>query len=347
MGARIPFLGVFLIILFLFMPLVHGNGLLSRGIEPLRLYENNRPSVRTEAPPCDGNEANCATDMLRMISGFHLAEIQAGGGVFADFSSNARPNVNLGMTMLHIEFPALNFDAARFMVNYLPGGEGMRFTFSLADLQAAFICVDLNGRPHIPGIGRAFQYCRPDTGLAFSLNLLRIQWDSHTQRFAGRWAVFNAVFDFFRGGHSMQRLRYYFDGMVGVNVDTVWSGNMPAAAGTLRSNGSPQSNFRAFVGIANLVRSQDARWEFRSELIFRPAVIAGASGHFDDMQAEAHAHFLRQFQAGPRALGAVGIEASASYCQNPVNCIGTYASDSQPFSMYIGALIRANAPFSF
>ncbi len=287
---------------------------------------------------CQGAVAACDIAVAKLLSGYHIARIKLQGGVVmtSPFAENGlvEPATNVHLETLGIETPAVSMEVGTFDVTYFPSKGGVRLNLTIGNVQAAFFCTNPKGKAVVPGFSRIQHYCQPDAIAGVGASLGTLQWDPNTGQFAGRWAAFNGILNVYGNGHGFEYLSRHLNLVYGIDVDTVWSGS-----NDLHNAGEPQTHLRLVLGANAIFRSENYRWESDFQITARPA-LAGAEGAFGDITVDAQVNAMHHLFIHSGTIGTVGATGSLSYCQNPIVCIGPFASSTSKLGLYTGLTYR-------
>lgn len=291
---------------------------------------------------CNDTTVGCDHSILRILSNITFFRSQITGGMaLAQNSTNTLGGFagRLRIDAISTDSPIGDIHAGRFDVIYLPhglsqsgsstnDGPGIRINFILGQTLVGFFCTDAENHLRPPFAGRSLHYCTPDAHWGIGGLFAQMQYDPQTGRFAGRWAQFNGVLNFFGNGHGSAYVKRHLNLILGASVDTVWPDGLHSQSDT---------DLRAVAGLSGVVRTEDSHWDFAADFFFRPSIV-GTSGTFQNLGLSAHAQISRNFLMSDSTVGTLGLAADLSYCDQPGACIEPFATDSDKLSVYVGAV---------
>ncbi|MGZ3696591.1 MAG: hypothetical protein ACXWPM_10210 [Bdellovibrionota bacterium] len=289
--------------------------------------EGDDGMIQVDPKGCGPGDPNC-TDHLGKIEGqIQIAPLSFEAGV--RIGSNGTTGVVRFSTKLGgFEARGGNLDIITFEALYVPGEGGFRVRFNLADSQVLFFCEDkTTGHTHPPLAG-IFSTCKPTGVIGLGGNLLQLQADTDTHRWAARWAELNVVFNFLANGNSRDFLHKSLMGYIGASAETIWPGTTPG----VESPGAT-SLARLNLGITGMIKSENNHWELRGYAGFRPSVV-----EWDDWAVEARVTTMYHLLLTKNEMATIGIDVDYSHWNIPEHSIGTFASDREKDSLYIGAM---------
>jgi len=311
------------------------DGVLYEGpeaVESVRLG----PSPRVEV--CENGDPDCATRILRVLSGFNYARLRLLGGPL--LSPSGRDTAGgLQLTIIDAHMPLGDLSLGKFDFIGLSRSDPFRARFTLAESEVSFFCHDSEGRLHPPAIGRIQQYCTPNASYGAGFKLLELQTDPAAKRFAARWAEFTGSYNLLGNGQGLDYVRRHLNLIAGASLETVsTSVAVPDAEGA-------RTRIRGLAGLSGLWRSADSHWEANGTLALRPGLI-GQGGFLGDTAAEARVTLLRHLLLSRSILLSAGLTGEVSYWKTPEDSIGTFASDRQRNTYFIGLVLGGSFEFT-
>lgn len=296
--------------------------------------------------PCGRWDPDCRRHIEEVFfQGAHIARPEIEGGVrFGHGAADAA--IRFGIDLVDLETMHGDVGILPFEAMWLPDAGGFRIRFTLADSEVSFFCTDLEGDINAPqnfvnlyemiklslgaSPGRLPDGCRETGMVGLGGSLIDVQADTGTGRWAVRWAEINAVLNFLRNGNSQSYLKRRLTAFAGASVDTVWPGSTPGAP-----DGNADTMLRLNMGVTGMLRTNDSRWEFRGYAGYRPSVT-----DWTDFAIEARAEVLYNLLFTPDLMGSIGLTGEYSYWSVPSRSVGTYASDRDLHTTFVGAMFR-------
>lgn len=277
---------------------------------------------------CGQYDPDCSKRLLRILSGIHLAPVEVvGGGRFGDDSKGAV--IEFSTDGVSVDAQAGNLEVIGFEAVWIPQAGGFRIRFTLAESEVLFFCKDKESGETSPPLVGLFQNCSPDAQWGVGGKVLDWQHDFSTGRDALRWLELNVVYNFLKNGNGMDYLRKRLSAYAGLSFDSVGYGSTPNAPDPRGWDSALRGNF----GISGLIRTKDAKWEIRGFAGFRPNVI-----QWDDYAIESRLQVMYHLLLGDEMEGRVGVDASYSHWSTPSRSFGTFASDRDRDTAFVGLL---------
>lgn len=286
----------------------------------------------TPVSGCGAFDPDCRRRLARILGGVQIVPIEVTGGFRID-EGGPSGAVRFGLNVGAVDVPVGDLRVLPFEAIYIPEAGGFRIRVSLVDSQVLFFCKDENNPDSGVSLGlfKALMgtppNCRPDGIVGVGGSVANINWDTATKRVAARWAEINLVLNMFANGNGSDYLRKHLNAFIGASVDTVWLGNTP------NTSGGVDTMARLNVGIQGMVRSDDNHWELRGAVAYRPNVIA-----WDDYAIEVKAQVMYHFLFNQSLMGTVGLDAEYQRWSVPSHSIGSFASDRERDSFFIGLM---------
>ncbi len=276
---------------------------------------------------CGQYDPDCSKRLLRIMSGIHLAPVEVVGGArFGDSSSNAV--IEFSTDLVSVDAQAGNLEAIGFEAIWIPQAGGFRLRFTLAESEVLFFCKDRDSGETSPPLVGLFQNCSPDAQWGLGGKVFDYQHDFGTGRDAIRWAELNVVYNFLKNGNGMNYLKRRLSAYAGLSLDSVGYDGTPGAPNT-----GWDSALRGNFGISGLIRTANAKWEVRGFAGFRPNMI-----EWDDYAIESRLQVMYHLLLSDDMQGNIGIDASYSHWSTPSRSFGTFASDREENTGFLGLM---------
>jgi hypothetical protein len=295
-------------------------------------FEVGETEEKLDCPVSGPFDPKCSKRILQLVAQAKVLTVQTEGGVTFSNDSGTGGAIKFSAQVINAETKSGDGQLLAFDAAYLGNGDSKTFRvrFTLADLEAIYICEDTeNGGVSIP-IFNADTSCKLHgvwSYIGFGGKLFEVQKDTATARLAFRWAEIHAVLNILGNSNEKDYLRRHFTLYAGTSLDTISYRQTPGAQG---ANTLPRGNF----GVTGFLRSQDNLWEVRGLAGYRPNF-----KDFSDFSVEARLQALHNVLIGPESLLQLGLDTRYQYNTVPANSFGDFVSDRDHHSLFVGAVL--------
>lgn len=241
----------------------------------------------------------------------------------------ARSSVRLSSQLIQLKRKGGDLSVLPFEVILIPNSEQFRIRFKLAETDVTFICGRKDGQGGVAPFVSLFSegMCRPDALFGVSAQVMEFQMDTFsTHRIAMRLAEVRGVINLLGNGMATNFLKRQLLLSGGGSWDAIIPNRADAnLAGHVA---------RMVLGVQGVWISDESNWEVRGVANLRPSLTDGS-----DWASEVRGQIIHRFELGENFLGEVGGTAQYSFWSIPGRSLGTYASDRDQHTLFLGALL--------
>lgn len=294
--------------------------------------------ITADASVCGPMDPQCSTrivEFMTSVNPLFPVRLESGvrmgwtGSSSTDLGVQARASVSLLGQVLELHRKGGDLKILPFELTLIPHSEQFRVRVQLAQNDVTFICSKSSGEGVIAPYASLFAdgRCKPDAVFGVSAEVLQFQMDTFsTQRIAMRLAEVKGVINVLGNGMATDFLKRQlllaggasWDAIVPNQADPASGGQFPRLALTL----------------SGLWISDDSHWEIRGFAGYRPSMM-----DMKDWAAELRTQIVHRFLLGYDFLGEVGGSAQYSHWSLPGRSLGTYASDRDQNTLFLGAVL--------